>query len=193
MNDYWKEKPDFWDNRTRDHKKYEDQKFELIMDINHLIDQFGIKRVVDVCGYKGGLRDSFPGVEYVNLDVVEGFDVTKDWVDQGFESKPKTLCFESLSLICFPPEQAQFIVDQMLNYSSDLIYLFEEIRPECDHGEKISDDYGGKWAYHWTKLFSKGHALAHSEVGEKWARIVKPVKGPTHGENIRFFTSNKRS
>lgn len=187
---FWENKPDFWDNKTRDNKVYEDQKFELITDINHLIDRFGIKRVADVGGYKGGLCDSFPGVEYVNLDIHNGFDITQDWVAQGFEDKPKTLCFTSLTLICFPPDDVQHIINQMLKFSSDLIYLFEEIRPENDHCEQISSEYGGKWAYYWTKFFSKGHALAHSKVGPKWARIVKPKKGPKHDENISFFAGN---
>lgn len=174
---YWQEKPDFWDNRTRDHKAYEDQKAELVADVNKLIDISVIRNVIDVGGYKGGLRDSFPKAKYQNLDIVEGFDITKDWEKQGLQVKPNTLCFTSLSLICFKPEDVRHIFQQMKKYSR-VMYLYEEYRPEEKHEQQISKEYGGKWAYDWNQLAAElelAYSAKRSELNTAWikATIIK--------------------
>lgn len=176
---YWEEKPDFWRNRTLEHGAYINQKAELVEDIKEIIEKHNIKRVIDVGGYKGIVGEMLPdGVEYINLDIVNGVDITKPWAEQETLTKLRkrkdTLIFTSITLICIPPEQMHGLLAEIRKYGDHFYFYEEKFDPTKDHdGEQISHEYGGKWSYDWKRLLHWGTFWkeAESRFNPKWVRI----------------------
>jgi len=171
---FWGDSKQFWERKTFGNEIYARQKRELLFDIHNFGKMHNIRRVIDVGGYKGDLAHRLKDFDYRCIDIVNGFDITKDWESQGLKKLPATMCFTSLTLLCFPPEQVEFILSEMLKYSRQ-IYLFEEYNTSCyEHKQKISDEYGGKWAYDWAR-FAHHHAadfsITMSKVNKAWARV----------------------
>lgn len=176
---FWKQNPHFWKEKSKN-PNYDKQKTELGFDIGTLIQAHNIKTVIDVCGYDGSTRKYLPkNIEYISLDIVDGFDVTYDWAHQMIEKNividPKTtLAFTSLSLLCFRPEATQHIINQMRKYSF-LQYYYEEktkpelLMPETDISAQVNSDFGGKWTYDWEKFIGDVDII-DSEIGP-WVRI----------------------
>lgn len=172
MNDFWRNKPDFWRNKTKDNEIYLSQAKEIRADLNYFRMEFGAKNFADIGGYEGriGIGKSF--------DIHNGFDLTKNWNEQKF---PKNIdvCFTSLTLICFPPDEAAKIIRKMIEKSKMGIYLFEEkAGVNIDNGGKISDEYGGKWAYDWFEVlkdlkkdYEFNSWILSSVVNPRWVRI----------------------
>ncbi len=169
---FWQEKPDFWKNKTLDNQIYADQKAEVARDITDLIRIHKISRVLDVGGYEGILGTLLPkDVEYVNLDIHAGFDITKSWGSQGLRFKPKTLSLTSLVLICLPPKEVHKVIDKM-RYFSDLMYWFEEFHPDLADGIMINGDYGGKWNYHLPMHLPVGSKISPALSGLAWVKAT---------------------
>lgn len=177
---FWKDNPKFWESKITN-PKYAEAKAELVSDIKTLIEALEIKTVIDVCGYKGEVGKMLPpDVEYICLDIVDGFDVTYEWTHQLIErnivlSDPEhTLAFTSLSLLCFRPEAVNHIVNQMRKYSKTQYYYEEKTHKELslsetDNFAQVNNDFGGKWTYDWKKFLGDVDLL-DSEVGP-WVRI----------------------
>lgn len=170
MENFWSEKNEFWGNKTLDNKAYIDQAEEVRRDLRDLVYIHKIKRVIDVGGYKGRIGEEPIGAaNYVNLDIVNGFDITKDWEEQGMVVEPKTLCFTSLVLICIPPESIDTVVAQMKKFSK-VLYFFEESRP-LPHRHKLNDDFGGKWSYDLREFFPKAD-FKISSTNPTWVKVT---------------------
>lgn len=177
MANFWADAVDFWSRKTVGNETYEAQKKEVQEDLSQFFVENGIKRVIDVGGYKGRMGEGLdPSIEYISIDFANGFDLTKDWQEQGLELKPNTLCMTSLTLICFDCEQVKRIIGQMWKYSPNILYLFEEVR-DMEHGQQINGDYGGKWAHTWPQYFlydnvTRSFITTPSNVNVAWARMV---------------------
>jgi len=179
MNDFWKEHPEFWRNKTLGNPMYIAQKEEMASDLRTLIEALDITTVIDVGGYDGRMKKLLPrGVKYHNLDIFTGFDVTHEWTHQLIEKNivlddpVHTLAFTSLFLIGIRPEAAQHVLTQMRKYSKTQ-YYFEEEGCEDWSGQnwkQLNNDFGGKWAYNW-ETFIGGVDYLVSEVNKKWVRI----------------------
>lgn len=177
---FWKQNPEFWQNKTQN-PRYKEQRAELVSDIKSFIDALDITTVIDVCGYRGEIGKMLPKViNYINLDIVNGFDVTHEWTHQLVERNivlddpENVLAFTSLSLLCFRPEAAQHIINQMKKYSSIQYYYEEKLKQELllsdtDNYAQVNDDFGGKWTYNWEKFIGNVD-LMESKVGP-WVRI----------------------
>lgn len=176
---YWDEKTDFWNNKTRDNEIYEKQKLELVRDLKKIIKEKKITRVVDVGGHKGIVGTMLPdGIEYINLDFRTGVDISRPWQGQKgmktFEKKKGTLIFTSLALICLPPEALACVLSEIRKFG-DVFYFYEEAFSHEKHhdAQQLSNDYGGKWIYDWERLF-KPWGLKNFEksiVNQNWVRI----------------------
>lgn len=177
MANFWNDAVEFWSNKTKDNETYEAQKREVQEDLARIIRENGIKRVIDVGGYKGRMGEGLdPNVEYQSIDFATGFDLTKDWEEQGLELKPDTLCFTSITLICFDEPTVTEIIKQMWKYSPKVLYLFEEARL-LDHGKQVNGDFGGKWSHIWSNYFvydgiTKNFITAPSNVNPVWSRMA---------------------
>jgi hypothetical protein len=181
---FWQEKPEFWRNKTLNHETYAKQGEEVAADLIRLIKRHDIDHVVDVGGYKGRIGEvldqhlsEFSKVfGYTVLDIVNGFDVTKTWSSQGYDFGGRTLCFTSLTLICFPPDDAENVIAEMLEYA-DFLYLFEEKTRE-DAPSKVNDDFGGKWNHDWKEYFTGcTYSMRESTTSPAWVKIEVVSEG----------------
>lgn len=166
---FWVEKPEFWKAKLNNNEVYARQRMEVRKDLFDIASQKRAKTFADIGGYDGRM-----GMGKV-YDIQSGFDLTQDWDKQKF--KPVDICFTSLTLICFSPEQVRHIMYQMYKHTRIGIYMFEEqMNPEKhSHEEKISDEYGGKWAYDWGRMFPEAQ-INVSEVNDRWIKIWKPLR-----------------
>ena len=176
---YWDEKADFWINKTRDNEIYQKQKLELVSDLKKIIREKKIKRVIDVGGYKGIVGTMLPdGVEYINLDFRSGVDISLPWQGQkgmkSFKKEKGTLIITSLTLIVLPPEAVANVLSESRKYGDHFYFYEEKFNPEKHQdGQKLNDEYGGKWLYDWERLF-KPWGLKNfvtSVVNPNWVRI----------------------
>jgi hypothetical protein len=176
---YWKDKIDFWRNKTAGNQIYKRQKQEIASDLRTLIEALDITTIIDVGGYKGELGKLLPkNVKYINLDISEGFDVTYDWTHQLIEKNivlddwEHTLALTSLFFIVIPPPAVEHVLTQMRKYSKTQYYFEEDADDilEGQNSKQISEEYGGKWAYNWTSIIGDVDYL-FSKVNKKWVRI----------------------
>ena len=181
---YWKEYPEFWRNKQLGNEPLKKQKEELASDLRTLIEALEIKTIIDVGGYDGRMKELLPEtVEYHNLDIFVGFDITYDWTHQLIEKNivlddpEHTLAFTSLTLIALMPSAAQHVLTQMRKYAKTQ-YYYEEKPGELPKGSnsmQVAKEYGGKWAYDWESFIGNVDQL-NSDVNPKWVRIFsKPI------------------
>lgn len=177
MNDFWKEKPEFWKNKLADHEIYQRQKAEVNQDLIQLLNLNNWNSVLDVGGYKGAQGELLPRqFEYKNIDIIEGFDIRKSWKEQGLD-KRYDIVMTSLVLITTPPEDLTHVIDEMYAHAKHALYIFEEDRPELEHGTKLNDDYGGKWSVRLTGIIKdrpvfKSVKVIQSRVNPNWVRCT---------------------
>ncbi len=180
---WWFDKLDFWRNKTVDNEIYARQKEEVVRDLKIIIETHKIQRVIDVGGYKGIVGTMLPnGIEYLNFDAVNGFDVTEEWSGQkgakNLKKIPRTLVFTSLVLIGISPEKMSDLLNQIWKYG-DHFYFYEEAFTGDHHdGYQLNGDYGGKWSYDWKRLLSpRGKFHGHlSQVNSSWVRMTEVEK-----------------
>lgn len=182
MTNFWHEYPEFWKNKTLGNPHFEGQKKELIEDVLQIIHERKIERVIDVGGYDGVVGTMLPdGIEYVNLDMLHGFDVTKPWKDQeGMKTIKKdktTLVITSVVLICIPPEDLHSLFKEMRKYGHTFYFYEEKYRPELGDGAQESKQYGGKWNYDWRRLFNGWGKWEYkdSAINPAWIRIIQTL------------------
>lgn len=183
MENWWSVAPEFWKNKTQGNLIYEKQKDEVVNNLTSLINEFDIKNIVDVGGYKGEvgrlLEDKGVKVNYKNLDFITGFDLTKDWTEQGLKKpkKEKTIVFTSLCLIAFPPEDRNKVLKQMFDLGK-IVYCYEEVHDESiADGQLLSNDFGGKWAVTLEGILkecgkTKSIRIEQSKINSHWVRYT---------------------
>lgn len=166
---FWAEKPEFWKNKTDGNTLYAAQRKEVRADLFEIAKQYRAKSFADIGGYDGriGMGKSY--------DIIDGFDLTKDWEKQKF--KRVDICFTSLVLVAFPPAMVRHIIYQMYKNTHKGIYLFEEAFDPLKYkdGDQVSEHYGGKWAYDWSKMFP-GADINVSTVNDRWVKIWKKLR-----------------
>lgn len=170
---FWQEKPEFWKGRIAGNKTYDLQKKELAGDIEAIQKTYHIQNVLDVGGYRGELGLYLPkGLKYRSLDITDGFDVTKPWTPQGVEQKPFTLAVTSLVMIVLSPADVVATINEMQK-SADYLLFYEEAYGSHYTGEKITDDYGGKWNHDLRAFIDPEKAVTTmpSEINKNWERI----------------------
>jgi len=171
---FWSEKPEFWKSRIAGNATYQKQKAELVQDIADIKKTFGIQTVLDVGGYRGELGLSLPkGLKYRSLDLVNGFDITKPWASQGLVKQPHTLALTSLVAIVLSPSDLLATIDQMQKNADYLLFYEELYDGRHYNGEKISEDYGGKWNHDIRSYLPELVAITTipSQANEHWERI----------------------
>lgn len=143
---YWEEKPQFWKNKITDNEIYALKNQEIAKDLEKLEKEIGgIKTLLDVGGYTGELEKYLPSsIKYQYIDIKNGFDITKNWFDQGIYKKYDVV-LTSLVLITIPPEHIKKLMNRIIKRSNKAIYIYEEDPKLRKHGEVINENYGGKW------------------------------------------------
>ena len=191
MTNYWKEKDQFWRNKTLDNATYAKQKLEAATDILNLLRIFGLKKVCDLGGYDGALGKCLPNVDYVCLDIKDGFDMASDWAEQKFTPDEDTLLVTSLTLITLSPDQMVRTVSNFKTYGR-LAYCYEEYWDGDDDKLflQVNDDYGGKWHHNLAKYFAPNVVDSiPSWINPKWQRTIINL---ANNENISFPSDNER-
>ena len=180
---YWEEKIFFWKNKTDGNDIYKKQKNEVASDLKEIIKREKIKRVIDVGGYDGIVGTLLPdGIEYINLDIKHGVDITSEWNKQKtLETLKKvkgTLIFTSLTLICIPPERMHELLREIRKYGDTFYFYEEKFNPEkYRDGQQLSEEYGGKWIYDWKRLLAWGFwKTEESKVNPSWIRIWSRIR-----------------
>lgn len=191
MTNFWKEKNEFWRNKTLENATYKKQKLEVAADILCLLETFGLKKVCDLGGYDGALGKCLPDVEYLCLDIKDGFDISSDWAEQKFIPDKETLLVTSLTFITLSPDQMARTVSNFKTYGR-YAYSYEEYwdGDKDKYSLQINDDYGGKWHHNLPKYFAPNLTDSiPSWFNPKWERTIINL---TNNENISFPSDNER-
>jgi hypothetical protein len=178
---YWKEKIDFWENKTKDNKIYQSKNREIIADVIKIIRKNEIDQVIDVCGYKGELEKllrffGFKG-RYINIDFRTDVDVTLSWDKQlsvPIDKTKKTLSICSLSLMCIPSEEILNVMYEIDIHAKYQYYLEQDFIKGKEHAEKLNDQFGGKWNYDWSIFFPK-IKIETSKVNKSWVKFYREI------------------
>lgn len=142
---YWEEKIEFWRNKTYGNKVYTAQKQEIADDIYKLAKTRSCKSVLDAGGYDGALGKLLPeDIEYKCVDIKTGFDLTKNWPDQGINQQYDIVVF-SLVLLTISPDYIYFVMNEAYRCARKIIYVYDENPGQLMPGHQVSDEYGGKW------------------------------------------------
>lgn len=191
MTNFWKDKYQFWRNKTLNNPTYEKQKKEAAGDILSILHTFNLKKVCDLGGYDGALGKCLPDVEYLCLDIKDGFDMSSDWVEQQFRPDEETLLVTSLTFLVLSPDQMVRTVSNFKTYGR-LAYCYEE-QWDGEDDElfiQINDDYGGKWHHNLPKYFAPNLTDSiPSWFNPNWHRTIINL---SNHENISFPSDNER-
>lgn len=176
---FWEEHKDWWKKKLDGHEVYRDAKKEIAIDLISLLELHGGKSILDVGGYKGGQAEFLPEEykkHYKNIDIAEGFDITKDWAEQGLTEK-YDIVMTSLVLIAIPPEEMPHLLDEIFSHAKKAVYFYEEKRPDYNPGQQLNEDYGGKWAVTLDSLIAgrgvmKGIRMENAKANTSWAKYT---------------------
>lgn len=176
MTNFWEEKIEFWRNKTTENKLYEGAHQEISADLHRLIELYNIKRIIDVGGYQGEMKQRLPrDIRYHNLDFVTKFDLSKDWESQGLAlGDPEvTVCFTSLVMISVPPEVFEHIKNEMRKFSRFILHYEQVPIPGMKSGQQIDPHYGGKWNYYPVDYVEEceGYTIEDSRTNKSWHKI----------------------
>lgn len=182
---YWQEKNEFWRNKTKDNEVYINAREEIGRDIAQLHELYNFEEIIDFGGYHGELREYLPaGINYVNLDFETGIDFSQDIKEQLIKNKielkgdrARTLALTSLTLITLPPDVVDAVLKEMHNFAKVRYFYEENTHIEYENGQKLNDNYGGKWNYVWGQVVKPNYFL-QSHINPAWVRMIcLPKKG----------------
>lgn len=189
MTNFWKDKYQFWRNKTLNNPTYEKQKTEAAKDILNILRTLGLKKVCDLGGYDGALGKYLPNVEYLCLDIKDGFDMSSDWVEQQFRPDKETLLVTSLTLLVLSPNEMIRTVSNFITYGQ-YAYCYEEQwdGEDDEFSIQINDVYGGKWHHNLRKYFAPyAIDMVPSWFNPNWQRTIINL---ANNENISFPSDN---
>lgn len=144
---FWEDKNQFWTNKLRDNDIYIRQKNEIAQDITEILSTNNWKTILDVGGHKGELKEYLPKTyrqHYHYIDYQNGYDFLKPWEDQKIRKK-YDIIITSLTLLCIDPQYLSNLLKEIYAHAQYAVYFYEESPRGKKHGEKINDNYGGKW------------------------------------------------
>lgn len=175
MTNFWVEKNEFWRNKTLDNQVYVKQKEEAARDILFLLKKYSLNKVYDLGGYNGALGKYLPLVDYICLDIKDGFDISEDWAAQQFTPEKDSLVVTSLTLITLSPDQMVRAVSNIKTYVNSLFYAYEETW-DGKLGElfnRVNDEYGGKWRHNIYMHFLPFSSIRKSSsFNYQWERTL---------------------
>jgi len=146
---FWQQKPTFWESKLNQHQTYDNLRNEIAKDLMQLLAPNGWKSILDVGGYKGAQGDKFQTrykQKYESIDFTNQYDITKPWGPQGLKTRKFDIVMSSITLLVIPAEQVEAVLSQMFERAKNAVYIVEQKTEDMKAGEKINDDYGGKWA-----------------------------------------------
>lgn len=187
---WWKDKPEFWANKTLGNPTYEQQGKELGAFLTDLSEHVQATNILDVGGYQGRMKQYLPEyLLYNNYDIVNDVDITQPWDEQTGGRIHFDIVFTSLTLLCFPTQEVEKILWEIYGHANKAVVIYEEKwNANLKNGTQINQDYGGKWSYNWLQLMKqKNKAFVHyqiSGVNSQWACYMQYVdkRYETHEE-----------